>query len=261
LKETVKAVAWMLAGAFLLIAGWFAYAQFVLVPRLQAYSIETEGNEITADSRITPVETPPAFKRHSYRHSTMSYLYIPDAAPAEPDEYAKWRKSWKTEDKRVAVEHAISGHRIAPGSGMVLNYQRYSDDVELPEATDRAVFEKLTIFFPENLAGEYGDLRLSENPKIIAFWSRGSPDLAKGIICSGYASSGEIEYRRVSDKLEAKITLDISPNGSVQPDGRPCSPFTFRKALKFWRSSVENLEPWNGGGWGNVSPLECAPSR
>lgn len=260
-KETLKAVGWMSAGAVLLVVAWFAYAQLVLLPQFRSRVGPLEEQAIITSGEYAQTPAQPAANSFRYRRSTMSYLYVPDAAPALPDDHAKWRGGWLPDDPRPAVEHAVTGHRVATGSGAMLNYQRYSDDVDPPAATDYAVFEKITVFLPENLTGDYGHLSLSENPEIVVFWSRGSPQLDRGVMCSGYARSGEIEYRRVAGELEAKLFFEISPKGTVQPDGRACEPFTFRHASEFWAGSVDRLDQWTGGGWGKVSPLECMPGR
>lgn len=257
----MKAVGWMFAGAVLLLAGWFAYAQLILVPQFESRikdSLEREA-VTSEDYAQTPAHSEGRSIR--YRSSTMSYLYIPDAMPALPNDHAKWRETALPDDPRLAVEHAVTGHRVATGSGAVLNYQRYSDNADPPAVTDRAVFEKITVFLPEDLAGDYGHMSLSETPEIIVFWSRGSPQLEKHVMCSGYATDGEIEYRRVAGNLEAKISFEISPKGTTQPDGKSCTPFTFQLASEFWPGKVDQLDQWNGGGWGKISPLECTPGR
>ncbi len=261
-KETLKAIGWMFTGAVLLLVGWFAFAQLVLVPRFES-SVEGSLNR-TRNTAEDFAQSPPrpSPDRFHYTRSMMSYLHIPDAAPAQPDVHAKWRGAALSYDPQSALEHAVTGHRVTAGTGAVLNYQIYSDNVDPPAMTERAVFEKLTIFLPKDIPSDYGLLSLSEAPGIIVFWSRGSPDLEKGQMCSGYAKSGEIdEYRRVSGELQAKLSFEMDAKGTAQPDGKACEPFTFRHATKFRARPVNRLDQWNGGGWGEVTPLDCMPNR
>jgi len=261
-KETLKAVGWMFAGAVLLTVGWIAFGHLILGALFDLD--ETHGLQGPIMVESGDEESPGGDIRHSprYHQSTMSYRYAPNAAPATPDDHAKARAGWSPDAPApLSFGHAVTGHRVTSGSGAMLNYQRYSDDVEPPAVTDRAVFEKLTVFLPEDIQDDYGFLSLSDNPEIIVFWSRGSPNLESKVMCAGYATSGEIEYRRVAGKLEAKLSVEINASGTVQPDGRKCEPFTFRLSTEFWSTRVERLGEWGGGGWGRVSALECMPSQ
>jgi hypothetical protein len=261
IRNSLKAVGWMFAGAVVLVVTWIAFGHLILVTLFDLDEPrEFEGPVMVEidDDRKSGARS--GYGR-TYNHSIMSHLYTPDAAPALPDEHAEARGAWSPVDSRQSMEHAVTGHRVARGSGAMLNFQRYSDDAELPAVTDRAVFEKLTVFLPEDIPGDYGHLSLSETPEIIVFWSRGSPDLDKGQMCAGYARSGEIEYRRVSGQVEAKLSFEIDARGTAQPDGRACEPFTFRHASEFWTREVDRLDAWNGGGWGKASLFDCMPSR
>lgn len=262
IKNSLQAVGWMIAGAVLLVIGWFAFAQFVLLPRFESGQIpEFQKPTVVEASDARLPDTRPNYRRRGYNRSTMSHVYARGAAPARPQDHVVARGGWTLGDSRSSLEHAVTGHRVVPGSGAMLNYQRYSGDVDPPAITDRAEFEKLTVFFPGDPPGDYGYLPLFENPNIILFWSRGSPDLDKGQICAGYAKSGVIEYRRVSGKFEAKLAFEIDASGSAQPDGSACEPFEFRHSSEFWTRDAADLEQWNGGDWGRVSIMDCMPDR
>ena len=88
-KETLKAVGWMSAGAVLLVVAWFAYAQLVLLPQFRSRVGPLEEQAIITSGEYAQTPAQPAANSFRYRRSTMSYLYVPDAAPALPDDHAK----------------------------------------------------------------------------------------------------------------------------------------------------------------------------
>ncbi len=195
------------------------------------------------------------------RRASMSYKLVLGAAPATRD-HDELRRQFRTGGRQsLPGAHAVAGHRIEAGDGMALAYRKHISFTEFGVEDENAIFEKLTVFLPVPLEGEYGIVDLSERPEIIVFWSRGAASFSAEDVCAGYAESGEIEFRRVRGQLQAKFDFRIRPIGAEQYDRRACKPFRFLHDSWFQQSSARYLSPWDGGGSGEVSDDECGPGR
>jgi hypothetical protein len=194
------------------------------------------------------------------RRATMAYSVVTDAAPALRN-HAEMKERFRGAGPNLPGEHAVSGHRIEVGEGIALSSRKHISFTEQGEADENAIFEKLTVFLPAALAGEYGIIDLSEHPEVVVFWSRGAANFDAAMVCAGYAESGEIEYRYVRGELQAKFDFRIDPVGADQYDGRECKPFRKLHDSWFYRSSSRALSPWQGGAWGRVTEEECRPDR
>lgn len=191
----------------------------------------------------------------------MAYSVIPDAAPAVQN-HGEMKELFRGgAGPGLPGEHAVSGHRIKVGEGMALSYRKHVSFTEEGVEDENAIFEKLTVFLPAPLAGDYGIVDLSKHPEVVVFWSRGAAEFSADEVCSGYAESGEIEYRYVHGKMQAKFDFRIEPIGAGQYDGRACKPFRMLHDSWFYRSSSHTLSLWQGGGWGKVIDEECRPEQ
>lgn len=191
----------------------------------------------------------------------MAYSVVTEAAPAGQD-HAEIRRLLREGDGQdLPGEHAVAGHRIETGDGMVLSYRKHISYTEYGVEDENAIFEKLTVFLPTPLAGEYGIVDLAERREIVVFWSRGAAKFSADNVCAGYAEEGEIEFRRRRGQLQAKFDFRIRPVGAAQYDGRACKPFRMLHESWFNGTSARWLSPWEGGGSGKVSDEECKPER
>lgn len=191
----------------------------------------------------------------------MAYRVVTGAAPAVQD-HAELRPVFRGGNGQdLPGEHAVSGHRIETGDGMVLSSRKHISFTERGVEDENAIFEKLTVFLPTPLAGAYGIVDLAAQPEIIVFWSRGASRFNVDKVCAGYAEEGEIEFRRSRGELQAKFDFRIRPIGAEQYDGRACKPFRLLHESWFHRSSARRLSPWEGGGSGEISDEECEPDR
>ncbi len=191
----------------------------------------------------------------------MAYSVVTGAVPAVPD-HAEMRRLFREGGgKDLPGEHAISGHRIDTGDGMALSYRKHISYTERGVEDENAIFEKLTVFLPTPLPGNYGIVDLSMQREIMVFWSRGAAKFSADKVCAGYAEEGEIEFRRDRGDLQAKFDFRIRPIGTDQYDGRACKPFRFLHESNFYSSSARWLSPWEGGASGEVGDAECKPER
>lgn len=195
------------------------------------------------------------------RRASMAYRVMTGATPAVPN-HAEMRRLFREGGgQNLPGEHAISGHRIDTGDGMALSYRKHISFTERGVEDENAIFEKLTVFLPTPLPGNYGIVDLSTQPEIMVFWSRGAAKFSADKVCAGYAEEGEIEFRRERDELQAKFDFRIRPVGTDQYDGRACKAFRFLHESRFHNSSARWLSPWEGGGSGPVGDEECKPER
>lgn len=191
----------------------------------------------------------------------MAYSVVAGAAPAAQD-HAEMRRLFREGGGQdLPGEHAVFGHRIEAGDGMVLSYRKHISYTERGVEDENAIFEKLTVFLPTPLAGDYGIVDLAEHPEIFVLWSRGAANFSVDKVCAGYAEEGEIEFRRIRGELQAKFDFRIMPVGLEQYDGRACKAFRMLHESWFYSSSARWLSPWEGGGSGGVGDEECKPER
>lgn len=151
----------------------------------------------------------------------------------------------KKGERTIDKEFVITGHRISKGSGTVLAYRVFNSGK--PFIPDTAGFEKLTIYLPVDITEKIKTIDFCDgNNNAIAFWSNGSSNFPGHSGCFGYASSGTIHIKPVSNE---EILADVDINFNLESPGgwtKDCGKFEFKKSLLFKEKDIHSLTPWEG---------------